>query len=429
MVNSFKIVTFGCKVNTHESEGIKEFLKNKGLVESDNSPDYIIINSCAVTSTAERKCRYKLHSLIKKFPNAKVLIMGCSAANSFEEYKKIANVKVISGNEGKINAVKVLLDNRKEQINLVNKNSRNFLYDEENHISQFGKECRAFLKIQDGCNNFCSYCIIPYVRGNSRSRKKESVLSEVASLFENGYKEIVITGIDMGSYSDLEGKYFLKDLLKDILDITPEGRRIRISSLETGQIDDDIIDLFSIYKDKLVRHLHIPLQSGSDKILKLMNRKYDLDKFRYVCNELKKKINGFGFSTDVIVGFPQESNDDFLNTYEFIKEIGFSRLHVFPYSKREGTYAYNLKQINDKEKKSRVARLIELGNILKEKFISELENERISVLFEKTCVIDGKKHFYGYSDNYLEVDVISEKDLLNSIYSVSIINGKFVLNS
>lgn len=424
----YLILTFGCKVNTYESEGIREYLNSLGFIENESQPDYIIFNTCAVTSVAERKCRYKIHSFANRFPTSYILVTGCASLSSSEEYLKIPQVKVVSCNEGKLKSVKELINFTGEKKNLVNMKERNLYFENDLSITQFGKECRAFLKIQDGCNNFCSYCYIPYSRGNSRSRSSEMVLKEVKDLFSNGYMEIVLTGIDMGSYEDVNKKdYHFAELIEDILSITPTGRRIRISSLETGQINEKIVRLFIDNQDKLVKHLHIPLQSGSNKILRLMNRKYDLEKFSHIVKELKEAIKGFAFSTDVIVGFPTESEEDFLDTFDFIKKIEFMRLHVFPFSPRKNTPTEKMKQIDNKIKKERVKKLLKLDKFLREKFISSLNGTIVNVLFEEKQIIEGKTFYKGYSENYLEVMVESDECLLNIIREVKVENFQFKL--
>lgn len=428
MKNTFLILNFGCKVNAYESEGISEFLLSQGLRKTDKNPDYIIINTCAVTRVAEKKCLFKLHSLSKENPNSRILVCGCSSQINAEEYLSAQNVKVVTGNSGKIAAVKRLLDNEMEQLNLVKNDVRHECYEQEMRISRFGEECRAFIKIQDGCNNFCSYCVIPWTRGNSRSRPANEVLEEIKNLFDEGYMEVVITGIDTGSYIDpTNPSYKFSSLLEDIIKITPDGKRIRISSLEMGQIDERIINCFVNHQDKLVKHLHIPLQSGSDKVLKAMNRHYDLSAFLKVVERIKSLIKGFAFSTDVIVGFPTEGEEEFNETIEFIKRVGFMRLHVFPYSPRPNTYAAKLEQVPQVIKKERVKRLIDLGNDLSKKYIIEQDGTIIKVLFETSRRKENKTIYTGYSDNYIEVNLESNEDLINKTVDVKINNGQFVL--
>ena len=302
-------------------------------------------------------------------------------------------------------------------------------FEEDNKISNFGKECRAFVKIQDGCDNFCSYCIIPRTRGNSRSRSHEEIIEEVKRLYKSDYRELVITGIDMGSYEDPnDAEYKLDDLIEDIIINTPDGYRIRISSLETSQMTQKLLDLFINHSDKLVSHVHIPLQSGSSEIVKAMHRKYDLEEFVEKVNYLRKHLPYLALSTDVIVGFPGETEDLFMETYKFIEKLKFMRLHVFPYSPRPGTLAASLKdQSPGNIKKERVHRLIDLGNKLQEEYIKFCNGQTFVFLAEKVIKKDGKLIYQGYLDNYLEISVECEKDILSKLVKVKVDNGKFLI--
>lgn len=425
--NTFKIVTLGCKVNSYESQGIEEYLLKNGFKESKD-PEYIIVNTCAVTKTAEKKCLTKVRSLSEHFNATKICIVGCSSSIRPEEFLNIPGVNVVSGNNGKLFAVKELL-NGKTGILLSKKNTRNEKFEEDIKISNFGKECRAFVKIQDGCDNFCSYCIIPRTRGNSRSRSHEEIIEEVKRLYKSDYRELVITGIDMGSYEDPnDAEYKLDDLIEDIIINTPDDYRFRISSLETSQMTQKLLDLFINHSDKLVSHVHIPLQSGSSEIVKAMHRKYDLEEFVEKVNYLRKHLPYLALSTDVIVGFPGETEDLFMETYKFIEKLKFMRLHVFPYSPRPGTLAASLKdQIPGNIKKERVHRLIDLGNKLQEEYIKFCNGQTFVFLAEKVIKKDGKLIYQGYLDNYLEISVECEKDILSKLVKVKVDNGKFLI--
>lgn len=410
--------SFGCKVNTYEIEAVEEYLAQRGFVSSED-PEYIIINTCAVTSTSERKCLTKVRSLASTYKDAKILVLGCSSQLHKERYLAIDNVKVVSGNSGKLLALNELISGANKR-DLVKDSVRFENYEEELCIAHFKEESRAFLKIQDGCDNFCSYCVIPTVRGNSRSRNHMSIILEARRLFNNNYKEIVLTGIDMGHYLDpKDDSYGLYELLVDLLKEVKDGRRLRISSLETSQIDTRIVDLFLNYKSKLATHLHIPLQSGSKSVLKRMNRLYDLDHFLDLARAIKEKLPDIGLSTDVIVGFPGEDEASFAETYQFIKEVGFMRLHVFPYSPRPATLAASYKdQIDGATKKTRVHELIKLGKRLESEFIKRLEGKRIMVLFESLIVKNNRSYYKGYSENYLEVEIESDEDLIGELKEV-----------
>ena len=408
----YKCFSLGCKVNTYETQAVCQILNEHGYHESkDDQCDLIVINTCAVTLTSESKSRQKIRSLRSKYPNAILFVMGCYSQLHSEEVIAIEGVDIIIGTS-KRNEIISLIDKfetNKKQIVNVEVNNRNQKYECLN-ISSYNENTRAFLKIQDGCNNFCSYCVIPYVRGNIRSRSKEDILSEVDRLVENGYQEIVLTGIDMASYGeDLNNETSFNDLIRSILKHNKNLKRLRISSLEASLIDDEFISLLNEFP-QIARHLHIPLQSGSKEVLKRMNRKYTKEQFLENLTKIRKAIPEIALACDVIVGFPGETEEEFEETYSFIKECGFNYLHVFPYSIRPGTVAAKMKnQVNPQVKKERVARLIELGNVLKEEYESKFIGREVDVIVEtynpKTNL------FKGYSSNYLEVHLSSENDV------------------
>lgn len=422
---TFIIYTFGCKVNTYESVGVKEYLEKKGLVLTGNNPDIVLVNTCAVTATSEKKCIAKVKSIADRNPNARIGVFGCSSQLHSERYYAIPNVLVVGGNAAKLEIVDVLLQEDSKKANLVRKNIRNSSYESGISISRFEHEVRAFLKIQDGCDNFCSYCVIPLVRGNSRSRPKNDIIAEAQRLFANNYREIVITGIDMGSYCDPKDiSYALDDLLTDLIGITPDNCRLRVSSLEASQITKRTIELYASYPNKLVNHLHIPLQSGSKRILDKMNRKYDLNKFKLLTQELKNRVPDIGLSTDVIVGFPGETEEMFEETYKFCEDVGFMRMHVFPYSERPNTVAANLgHQVELDVRKQRVHRLMRLSEFLSEQFRQQMSGKYLDVLFESFYEMVGESHYKGYSSNYLEIDIISQDNLIGEIRRVQILEN------
>ncbi|MEI3536046.1 MAG: tRNA (N(6)-L-threonylcarbamoyladenosine(37)-C(2))-methylthiotransferase MtaB, partial [Bacilli bacterium] len=353
-MKSFLVTTLGCKVNTYESQAMKEILLNNGYVEDYINPSLIIINTCAVTSVAEHKSRQKTSSYAKKFPNAIIVVCGCSTNIHPEDYQKMNFAHIIMSNNNHEDILKLIDEYNKtqKQVFAVDNNKRQRKY-QNLRISSFDEQVRAFVKIGDGCNNFCSYCIVPLSRGNLRSRDKNEILCEISRLIENNYKEIVLTGIDSASYGLEFENYRFDDLLEDIMQI--KGlQRLRISSIEASQIDDRFISLLKKYPT-IAPHLHIPLQSGSDTVLKRMKRKCTCEEFYKKIEKIKKEIPNIALACDVIVGFPQETEEEFLQTYNFIKKCGFAFLHVFPYSIRKGTYAATLpNQINDQTKKERV---------------------------------------------------------------------------
>lgn len=414
-MKSFLITTLGCKVNTYESQAMREMLINHGYLESEN-PDFIIVNTCAVTSVAEHKSRQKVSSFAKKHPSSSIIVCGCSSTLHAEDYKKINGVKIILDNNNHEKLLELLeqIDNTSLPLINIDSNTRKRKY-QNLKISNFDEQVRAFVKISDGCNNFCSYCVIPFTRGNLRSRDKEEIICEVKRLIANGYQEIVLTGIDSASYATENKDYKFNNLLEDIVKI-PNLKRLRISSVEASQLDDDFIKLMKKYP-QIAPHLHIPLQSGSDSVLKRMHRKYTCDEFYQKIKKIKEEIPDVALACDVIVGFPQETEEEFNQTYEFIKKCGFSFLHVFPYSRREGTLASTMpKQIDDKTKKERVNRLIKLGAELKLAYQKKFVDKELNVLIES---YDKKLNLYhGLSDNYLDCYIKSENNIINSFVKI-----------
>ena len=422
---TFAIYTLGCKVNAYESEFMTHLFKYYGYKQVDykDKADIYIINTCTVTNTSDNKSKKIINHTRELNPNSIIIVSGC-----FTQYMKgdISNkdkVDIIIGNKDKSKIVDILEEYLKE------KNKITKIYDlqkqgfEDMEIKKFESHTRAFVKIQDGCNNFCSYCIIPYVRGNVRSKKIENVIREVNYLVENGHKEIVLTGIHTGHYgSDINSN--LTKLLQEISKI--DGlKRIRISSIEITELTDEFLD--ELKNNKLiVDHMHIPLQSGTDKTLKTMNRKYDTEYFLNKINKIREIRPNISITTDVIVGFPNETDYDFDKTVEFIKKVNFSKIHVFPYSKRNGTVAASMKnQVDGKIKKDRAHILLELSNELEKEYYNKFLNNDVEVLIERFK--DGK--YIGHTSNYLEVEVESNKDITNELCIVHInevVNNKCI---
>lgn len=404
---SFSILTLGCKVNAYESQALKEEMTGAGYIYRSELPaDIVFVNTCAVTSQAEKKDLEKIRSLRRNFPDTEVVALGCFCQLHPERLEGLG-LKAVIGTSGRNSSVGLI---QKEGIAMaVDKNSRLFSY-EEQEITSFGTEKRAFIKIQDGCDNFCSYCIIPFTRGVSRSRKKEDVLNEIRRLALNGYKEMVLTGIDTGSYHD--GDEDFSSLVGDILEVEPKTFRVRISSLEMSQIDEKLISLME-RDSRLVPHFHIPLQSGSEDVLLSMGRKYDLKRFLSLCEEIKKRIPRVALSTDVICGFPGESEEDFEKTCQFVKKAGFMRLHCFPYSKRPFTKASRMAgQLDNGVKKERVRKLSKIGEGLSKDFMRSMEGEKLTVLIDEKC---GEGLYWGYSENYILAKVRSQEDLVGKM--------------
>ena len=413
------IHTLGCKVNIYESEYIINILKENGyqIVDFDSKADIYIINTCTVTNTSDKKSEKMIKRARKQNKDAIIIAMGCHAQIKGDNI----DADIIIGNKDKskiISLIEEYQENKNKIKRIYNLDNVSF---EDMYISSFNSHTRAFVKIQDGCDAFCSYCIIPYARGPIRSKDPKTVIKEITSLVENGYKEIILTGIHTGKYGK-DINYTFEQLLKDIIKIK-NLYRIRISSIEINELTDPILNLI---KDNQViaKHLHIPLQSGSDKILKLMDRKYDLKFYKDRIEKIRKMIKDISITTDLIVGFPNEDEKDMEDTLKFLKEIKFTKIHTFPYSKREGTKAASMEnQIDETIKRKRVKTVLELSDQLEQDFYQSKLNETEEVIIEQTK--DGKS--YGYTSNYIKVEINSPLRP-NEVISVKInkVNNKKV---
>ena len=396
---TFRLYTLGCKMNAYESEAIREKLLKAGLEEKkEGEADLFFVNTCAVTKVAENKDKKLVRELSRTYPHSRIFVMGCSSQIHPEWYRSIDHVEGVTGTERREDLLTCLLGG---SISLT-KDTRSFAFDSGLSISSSAHEAKAYIKVQDGCNNFCSYCIVPYTRGVSRSRSHVSVLEEAKRLLANGEKELILGGIDVGSYKDPnEEDYRLKHLLRDLATLEPEkDYRVRVSSIEASQIDDEYISLFHDYPDKICPHFHIPLQSGCQKILTLMNRRYSLKAYEEMCDKIKKEVPDVGLSTDIILGFPGETEEDFEETLAFLKRIGFLRIHAFPYSEREGTPAASLRTgvVPMEVRRERTRKVITLGKELEKQYRLEHKGEKVKVLIENVTE-DGIAT--GYSGNYL----------------------------
>ncbi len=321
-MKTFTTISLGCKVNSYEISALTMRLKELGYKEDSINPDVAIINTCSVTSTADQKSRQHIRKLINNYPNAVVVVMGCYSQGQHKFIKDEIKANIITGTSNRNKLVELIESYQKgQQIDITSDNPRSFSY-EELGITNHSENVRAYLKIQDGCDNFCSYCLIPYRRGKSRSRSHESILQEAKSLVENGYQEIVLTGIHVGGYGkDLENDSF-SALVEDLLNVK-ELYRLRISSIEESEIDEKLIELIN-NRDNLANHFHIPLQAGSDTVLKRMNRKYNKAQFLSKIKLIREACPEVAITTDVIVGFPGETDEEFEETYNFIKECDFN---------------------------------------------------------------------------------------------------------
>lgn len=404
------VYTLGCKVNTYESEYvIKEFLKRGYTLTdfSDENADIYLINTCTVTNTSDQKSRKMIRQARKKNKDAVVVAMGCFTQIRNNDNQIMDFTDVVIGNKDKsriVDLTEEFIKNKRKIANIEDINEADF---DDMEISYFNTRTRALVKIEDGCENFCSYCIIPYVRGRVRSKRPEKVIDEVKRLVNNGYKEIVLTGIHTGHYGADLKDYDFSDLLLELEKIESLDR-IRISSIEITELNDKFLSVLRKSK-KIVNHIHIPLQAGSNHILKLMNRKYDKKYYLDKINKIRKIRPDMAFTTDVIVGFPLESDYDFNETIAFVKEVSFAGGHVFPYSRRNGTPAAKMKgQITKEEKHIRCKKLISVFDSLEEAYYKKHIGCTLTVIAE--TYQDG--FLTGHTDNYLKVRFKGSEKLL-----------------
>lgn len=417
------ICTLGCKVNLYESMYLTSRLREEGFEIRDFSEvcDVYIINTCTVTNNSDAKSRKMIHSAKAKNPKACLVVCGCFVESANRDKNSnfdfsICNVVVGNSNKDKIPMyIKEFFKTGKNIVDLEDVREASFT---DMFINEASGKTRAFVKIQDGCENFCSYCIIPFVRGKCRSKAKDKVIFEITELVRRGYKEIVLTGIHTGNYGSDIGTNFAS-LLKEIL-IIPNLERVRISSIEITELDEEFFELLK--NPKICNHLHIPLQSGSDKVLKLMNRKYDTKMFLNKIKRIRAIRPDISLTTDVIVGFPMEEDDDFLDCLKFIRKVNFSKVHVFPYSMRNGTKAAGMRQVDGKIKKERVQELLELSEDLERSYYESFIGKTEKVLIEK--VEEGIA--YGHTSNYLYLKLVGDYKE-NEIYEIKISKKNFSL--
>ena len=402
----FNIVTLGCKVNTYESNVIRDILVDNGYEETNSDADIYIINTCTVTNTSDNKSLKELRRIRRENPNSIVVICGCMTQVRSDLNEIDADI--IIGNSGKtdiVNLINEFMNTKNKIIKVDNIMNTSF---EKMQLNNFNRT-RAFVKIEDGCENFCSYCIIPYARGKVRSKLPNDVLEEVNTLVNNGHKEIVLTGIHTGHYgADLEDYTFAK-LLSELVRI--DGlERIRISSIEMNELNDEVLEVLK-NNPKIVDHIHIPIQSGSNEILKLMNRKYLKQDFIDKINEIRTIRPDINITTDIIVGFPGETEELFNETLDTVEKIKFSKIHVFPFSLRKGTKAEELpNHLDDVTKKNRVKVLINKSQELEKEYMSKYINKEI--IFIPEVYRDG--YLIGHTGNYLLIKYKGSEELLHS---------------
>ena len=424
----------GCKVNAYETEAMAELLKNRGyeIVPFGEEADIYIINTCTVTNIADRKSRQMLHRAKKMNPDAIVVAAGCYVQAAGKELEQDDSIDIIVGNDSKKEIADIIEQYQRtirEETNPANKKG---IYVEEKKIltvyedlsiDSMEEHTRAYMKIQDGCNQFCTYCIIPYARGRVRSRKLPEILREVDRLVSSGYQEVVLTGIHLSSYG-MDFKDEEISLIHVIREIgkNPGIKRIRLGSLEPRIITDEFMQ--EIVKiSSFCPQFHLSLQSGCDKTLERMNRKYTSGEYLNRCDCIRKYYPDAAITTDVIVGFPGETEEEFLETKRFLERVRFSKIHVFKYSRREGTKAAGMEgQIADSEKAARSDELMELEENMRVEYLEKLIGMEKEVLFEESVKIGENKYFVGHTKEYVKVAVLTDQDLTNKIITIKIKN-------
>ena len=415
----------GCKVNSYETEAMTQLLKKAGyeIVSFQDQADVYIINTCSVTNMADRKSRQMLHKAKKQNPNAVVVATGCYVQTATEKVAQDLSIDLVVGNNRKKDIVEILNEYYAEK-EAGEQVKEEYVIDinhtdeyEDLEISTVTEHTRAHLKIQDGCNNFCSYCIIPYARGRIRSRTMESIKAELERLSASGFKEIVLTGINLSCYDD-NGKKLI-DVI-EMADNVNGIERIRLGSLDLEVVTEDFVERLGKVK-KICPHFHFSLQSGCDKTLKAMNRHYTSDEYYEKCQLIRKYIDNPAFTTDVIVGFPGETEEDYISSREFVKKVKFAELHVFKYSKRDGTVAAKMpNQIDEKIKTLRSEDLIKTGEELTKEFRQAKIGQDTTVLFEEKILLDNKEYWVGHTVDYIKIAVPEKENLEGQIRKVNV---------
>lgn len=411
------LTTLGCKVNQFETETMEGLFKERHyeIVDFDEHADFYIINTCSVTHLGEKKSRQLIRRAMRLNPQAIIAVTGCYSQIAPDQVSEIEGVKVIVGTKERYKIVDLVEQAAREEgvINAITDimKAKDF---EDIPLFQAPGRTRAFLKIQEGCTNFCTYCIIPYARGPLRSRKLASIKKEAEKLVKAGFKEIVLTGIHLGAYGrDLEGNINLVDAVKMVLSI-PELKRLRLGSLESIELSPELLELFTA-DNRFCSHLHLPLQAGQDDILKAMNRHYTVTEYRELINHVFKKVPNVAISTDIIVGFPGETEEMFEQGLNFVKTMNFAKMHVFPYSKRKGTPAASyMNQVDEQQKKERAHRMQLLADEKAQNFHKAFVGKTVEVLFETKHneVAD------GLTGNYIRVYVDADSVHTGEIYRV-----------
>ena len=419
--------TLGCKVNQYETNAMAQKFKEAGyeIVDmNDDISDICIVNTCTVTNMSDRKSRHSLRRVKEKNPSAIIAAVGCYAQVAKNDLEKMSEIDIVLGNEEKANIVQYVeefMENQNENKLIEIEDIANKKEFEDMGQITYTEKTRAFIKVQDGCNQFCSYCIIPYARGRVRSRNAESIIKEITQIAQNGIKEVVITGIHVASYGrDFGNENGLIELLEKINEI--EGiKRIRLGSLEPKIITEEFMQRLSKL-EKMCHHFHLSLQSGCDETLKRMNRKYTTVEVKEIIERLRKYYNDVILTTDIIVGFPGETEEEFEATYQFLKEVKLYKMHVFQYSPRKGTRAAVMpNQIDGNIKEARSKKLIELSNENQKMYNQQLVGKEVEVLFEDREEGDGITYFRGHTQNYILVKYKTDENLENTLKNVKIL--------
>lgn len=429
-------LTLGCKVNTYETNAMQLLFRQAGytVVEFADKADIYIVNTCSVTNMADRKSRQMLHKAKKKNPDAIIVAAGCYVQAAKEQLEQDTAVDVVVGNNQKNRIVEIVEAYRQnhQECSFIVDVAKDSAY-ECMHIEDAGERTRACIKIQDGCNQFCSYCIIPYTRGRVRSRAEEDILAEITNLVKQGYKEFVINGIHLSSYgADEQNKDFVRLAGKPLLHVLEKinaidgVERIRLGSLEPRVITEEFVSKL-VQLEKICPHFHLSLQSGCDETLKRMNRKYSTKEFLDGCIILRKYYENPAITTDVIVGFPMETEEEFQQTYQFLEQIAFSQMHIFKYSVRKGTRAEKMTpQVGENIKTERSNKLLQLNHRLQKEYEKTFLSKEEKVLFEEVTTIEDKEYVIGHNERYLKIAVpATEKeadDFINTIQKVKIEN-------
>lgn len=429
----FNVVTLGCKVNSYESEAIlNEFIK-RGFeyVEKEKKPDVIVINTCTVTSTSDQKSRQMIRKIKRENPESLVIAMGCYVQLHQDEASSIADMVVGTSNRLKMfDIIDSYLNTKKEINNIVNNNFVENVLEatsyEEMKVNLIKTHTRGFVKIQDGCENYCSYCAIPYARGKIRSRKPEDVIDEINNLVNSGVKEVIIAGINTGTYGYDLGNINLAKLIEKIMKET-SLYRLRLSSIELMEVTDELLNIIKKYETRVAMHLHIPLQGGCDAVLKRMNRKYLTADYRALINKIRHMFPRIAITTDLLAGFVGETKEEFEDTCNFIEEMDFAMMHIFPYSRRKGTKADLMEgHLDPKIINERTHILLNLAKSMQTKYESEFINQSFEVITEQ------KKNGYylSHSSNYLEINILTKEEIKeNMLVKVKIIkydNNKLI---